>query len=213
MSRSWPDAAPRRGEIATVRATAWDLQELRGFCGPAAVDQDDLEELREREREEAYRRGRADGEQAALARARREVETALGAARRVLEQVREARDGWERSRDEDLVALATAIARQIVGRELQGDLEAFRALIRKAASAFPMDHAVKVRLHPSDLALLAEATGGHAPAPEELDGREARWVADEDVVPGGCLVEGPDRIVDGRVDEALNRIYRELTHG
>ena len=48
---------------------------------------------------------------------------------------------------------------------------------------------------------------------ETTGGREARWIADEDVVPGGCIVEGPDRIVDGRVDQALERIFWELTRG
>jgi hypothetical protein len=32
-------------------------------------------------------------------------------------------------------------------------------------------------------------------------------------MPGGCIVEGPDRIVDGRLDEALCRIVRSLTDG
>lgn len=196
-------------------ATAWDWEDLAGPGGGAHahVDQADLDALREQELEGAYRRGRADGEQAAHARARKEVETAVSAARRVVQQVREARESWEKQLEENLVALSTAIARQIMDRELEGDLDSYRALVRKAVATFPLDHSVKIRAHPYDLAKLTRAHDGQTPSPDDTDGREVRWTADEEVIPGGCVVEGPDRIVDGRVDEALERIYWELTHG
>jgi len=200
----------------TTSADSWDWPDLDGARGRVAnrpVDQAQLEALREEELESAYRRGRVDGEQAAHARARREVETAVAAARGVLQQVRESRESWSQRLEENLVALATAVARQIIERELRGDADSFRALVRKATASFPLDHGVKIRLHPSDLALLSEASGGGSPAAGDTDGREARWIADEEVVPGGCIVEGPDRIVDGRVDGALERVYWEVTGG
>jgi flagellar biosynthesis/type III secretory pathway protein FliH len=40
--------------------------------------------------------------------------------------------------------------------------------------------------------------------------REATWLADPRVSRGGCLIEGRDRIVDGRVDTALERAYRHM---
>jgi flagellar biosynthesis/type III secretory pathway protein FliH len=48
-----------------------------------------------------------------------------------------------------------------------------------------------------------------------MDGAEQRpahWIADAQVKSGGCVVEGRDRIVDGRVDTALERVYRRLAH-
>jgi hypothetical protein len=41
---------------------------------------------------------------------------------------------------------------------------------------------------------------------------DALWLGDARVQPGGCLVEGRDRIIDGRVDTALDRTYRRLTY-
>jgi flagellar biosynthesis/type III secretory pathway protein FliH len=208
---------PVRGSTAVgATPSSWDWEELDGLPAPMRhhpVDQAELDALREQELEAAYRRGRADGEQAAHTRARREVETAVAAARGALQQVRDGHESWSQHLEENLVALATAISRQILERELKGDLETFRVLVRKASATFPLDQAVRIRLHPSDLAVLARANGGQVPAEADTDNREARWIADEDVVPGGCIVEGPDRIVDGRVDAALERVYRELTHG
>jgi flagellar biosynthesis/type III secretory pathway protein FliH len=40
--------------------------------------------------------------------------------------------------------------------------------------------------------------------------RELRWTPDARVARGGVLAEGRERIVDGRVDSALERMYRAL---
>jgi general L-amino acid transport system substrate-binding protein len=42
--------------------------------------------------------------------------------------------------------------------------------------------------------------------------KDVQWLPDGRVAPGGCLIEGRDRIVDGRVDTALERLYRRLTY-
>jgi flagellar biosynthesis/type III secretory pathway protein FliH len=40
--------------------------------------------------------------------------------------------------------------------------------------------------------------------------QDVRWVADPHIVRGGCLVEGRERIIDGRVDTSLERAYRSI---
>jgi len=162
--------------------------------------------LREAELDAAYRRGRAEGEQSAQARARREVESALSAARSVVREVREVRAAWNRALEENLAALATAVAARLVQRELAADPAAQLEVVRHALASFPPRQEVRVHVHPSDLAALGPVGGD--------DGeRDVRWVADEAVAPGGCLLEGPERIVDGRLDEGLKRIWQELVHG
>lgn len=190
---------------------AWSWQDLAGT--PHTADAAEAEALRLRELEDAYARGRAEGDAAGFARARRELATAVAAVRGVVQEVRAARETWDRSLEENLVALAAAIARHIVGQELVGSPDALRELVRKAISTYPVDQMVKVRLHPEDLELLADCDEGTSPADAVSGGREARWIADADLARGGCVVEGPDRIVDGRVDKALERIYWELTRG
>jgi flagellar biosynthesis/type III secretory pathway protein FliH len=212
---TWSSKGPAAsGEQAPAQPfDRWDLEEL---SSPEATapggDQQERESLRQQEIESAYRRGRAEGEEAAHARARREVASALSAARRIVQEVRDAQASWERTAQDNLVALATAIARHVVGRELMSDPYGYRDLVKRALETFPDDQTLKVRLNPADLAMLAAAAD--APLPDTRDlGREVRWVADEQIAPGGCVVEGPERIVDGRVDEALERLYRKLTRG
>ncbi len=220
-------SAPATG--ATVRAggrvapksaavSKWDWTELDGTPallntnrsagqkGSAAVYDEDGTEA-------AYRRGVADGREALQATVCRELELAKSAALSAVEEVRKHSEAWAARLQDNLVALAVGIARQIVEREVDEDPEIFLALARKAVAAFPVDQPVKVRLHPDDLALLVEGGARANESSISIGDRMVPWVSDEETVRGGCLVQGPVKIVDGRLDEALKRVYRTLTNG
>jgi len=134
----------------------------------------------------------------------------MRAAESAVDQIRLSREAWNAVLHDNLVTLATAMARQIVERELRQDPATFQELARKAVAGFPADEPLRIRLHPADLLLLAGDEGDVDPAAVKLGDRFVRWIPDEEIIPGGCIVEGPDRIVDGRVDEALQRIYWTL---
>jgi flagellar biosynthesis/type III secretory pathway protein FliH len=74
-------------------------------------------------------------------------------------------------------------------------------LVQDALAQFPQETNLRVRLNPADHALLA----GDPSYPE------INWVADARIVRGGCVVEGRERIIDGRVDLALEQIFRKLS--
>ncbi len=193
---------------------AWSWQDLARTPSSAhAADAAEREALRVRELEDAYARGHAEGEAAGFARARNELATAVAAVRGVVQEVREARESWDRGLEDNLAALATAVARRVVEQELEHAPEALRGLVREAISMYPVDQTVKVRMHPDDLELLAECDESTSPGEAVAGNREVSWMADASVGRGGCVVEGPDRIVDGRVDKTLERIYWELTRG
>jgi flagellar biosynthesis/type III secretory pathway protein FliH len=63
-------------------------------------------------------------------------------------------------------------------------------------------------VNPLDLSLLTANAISDAGA--VTGNRDASWLADPRVSRGGCLIEGRDRIVDGRVDTALERAYRRM---
>ncbi|MHB1310456.1 MAG: FliH/SctL family protein [Gemmatimonadaceae bacterium] len=155
-----------------------------------------------------FEEGRREGEvaeQARLRAARRTTEEAL-------DVIRANEERWSDSIDENIIALAIAAARHVVDRELALDPALVAQIVARALEAFPIDQPVRVRINPGDLAVL---NAGDTPSLEDLAGvadRGAHWIADARVVSGGCIVEGRDRIVDGRVDSALERVYRRLTH-
>ncbi|MDH5590605.1 MAG: FliH/SctL family protein [Gemmatimonadota bacterium] len=194
---------------------AWDLTDLaaKPQRGPSQEELDAIREDRHaKELEATYRRGRAEGEEAARVAARRDLTHVFDALSETLQLVTAHRETWEKNLMDNLVALSTAIARHIVGRELRGDVDTYRELVRKSIASFPLDHRLRIRLHPTDLGLLGgNLEDGVMPPEDTTGGRDARWIPDPEVVPGGVVVEGPDSIVDGRVDAALERLYRVLT--
>jgi flagellar biosynthesis/type III secretory pathway protein FliH len=155
---------------------------------------------------QGFEEGRLEGEAAEQARLR----TAVRAAAEALDALRAGEAHWTGQIEANIVALAVAVARHVVGRELATDPSFVRGLVRQALAEFPLEQPLRVRVHPQDVPLLEAA------APEDEDpllagGREARWVPDPTIARGGCIVEGRERIIDGRVDTALERIYRRLT--
>ena len=154
-----------------------------------------------------YEAGRLDGELAASAHLR----TAIVAAEDALDQIRAGEAKWQESVSENISALALAVARHIVGHELRSDPTNVAELVKRAIAEFPIDQPLRVRVSPLDLSLLSQ------PGPEGgalvaiAPNRDVRWMADSRIQPGGCVVEGRERIIDGRVDTALERMYRRLT--
>lgn len=161
---------------------------------------------------DAYATGFAEGRQAGEEGERARLRTSVRAAEEAIDHVNQAGARWTDAAEENLVTLSIAIARHIIDRELALDAEVISRIVRRALSEFPIDQPVKVRLHPDDLAIIEGASDSGASSVLDQPARSARWVADSRMMAGGCVVEGRDRIIDGRVDAALERVYRRLAH-
>ncbi|MCX5761911.1 MAG: FliH/SctL family protein [Gemmatimonadetes bacterium] len=157
----------------------------------------------------AFEEGRHEGEHAERARLR----TALAAAEESIEALRAGEERWQGMIEENICALAVSVARHIVDREVADNPDIMEKLVRRALAEFPIDQPVRVRVNPTDMQII-QANGGQA-ALDALTGtppREAHWIPDVRISRGGSVVEGRDRIIDGRVDTALERVYRRLTY-
>jgi flagellar biosynthesis/type III secretory pathway protein FliH len=206
-------AASRASEHVPAGARApipthWALDELDAAHVVASADDApalDAEALAQA----AYDRGFHDGLQSATLSEGERMRAALTVLHDAVRDVRQQATAWTSNAQENICALAVAVAQQIIGRELQGDAGMVRELVRRALTELPLDQPVTVRLHPEDLRLLADASS--APDVRPLERAEFQWVADPRLHRGGCLIEGRDRIIDGRVDTALERLYRRLS--
>jgi flagellar assembly protein FliH len=208
-------AAVRATPAAQVSgSTAWFLDELvlptakaSVFNAPAAkevVNPQLLAEERARLIDEGYARGLADGEHKARLAAQATLEQALGVVHEMSSQLSEVVSLAPAVLEENVAALAVIVARQIIGREVGLDKDVVANLVRRALTEFPVDQSVRIRVNPVDLSLLG--AGGTSITGK----RDVSWLADPRISRGGCLVEGRERIVDGRVDTALERAYRRL---
>ncbi|MEO7360177.1 MAG: FliH/SctL family protein [Gemmatimonadaceae bacterium] len=154
----------------------------------------------------AYAHGRADGEKMAWAELLPRIESIADALGDALEDVRLHQQRWTSNAEENLAVLAVAVARQLIAREVEVDPSIVAGLVQRALAQFPLEQQVSVRLHPED----AESCNELLLPTEGNKFHEIRWIADAQVHRGGCMVEGRERIIDGRVDTALERIYRSI---
>ncbi|MCA0375366.1 MAG: flagellar assembly protein FliH [Gemmatimonadetes bacterium] len=154
---------------------------------------------------DAYARGRADGERAARAALDHALAGALQALGEAVESVRLHEARWLSNAEENIAALSVLVARHVVQAAVEVDPTFLQQVVQSALQQCPAEQEITVRLHPDDLAACRSVIAQHA---DQVQG--IRWIADPSIVRGGCLTEGRERIIDGRVDTALERAYRML---
>jgi len=161
--------------------------------------------------EDAFARGYEEGRQAGELAEGARLRSAVLAASDALGALQRESERWLGNAEANIAALAIAVARHVIGQQIAEDKSSMGEMVRGALAEFPIDQPLVVRVNPSDLRAITVALseGGETPVAQRA---ELQWMSDARIAPGGCLVEGRDRIVDGRVDTALERVYRRLTY-
>jgi flagellar assembly protein FliH len=202
-----------RGGAARTQGGAWRLDSLaaaRVDAAPAPDPAAVAAAVHGKEVSDAYahgfEEGRREGEHAEQARLRNSMSSVVDA----LDVIRSSEERWNGALEENIGALSCAIARHIVDREIAADPELVSRLVKRAIAEFRIDQPVRVRVNPNDLSII-EANTDPADARHDRE-HEVHWIGDPRIATGGCVVEGRERIVDGRVDTALERAYRRIAY-
>jgi flagellar assembly protein FliH len=191
-------------ELEDVRESAVAVQEAAAAAAHAA--------RRQAEIDDAYQRGVHDGREQGEMAERARLRGAVVAAECALDDIREGEVRWLSHLEENVAAIAVAVAQQVIVREVSVEREIVSALVSRAVQEFGLDQALTIRVNPGDLETLSAVTRRDDAEGPVSPPRDVRWVGDARIEPGGCVVEGRERIVDGRVDTSLERLYRRLTH-
>ena len=160
-----------------------------------------LADLQAEAHKEAFDLGLVEGRETGRAEVRAQVER-LSAMFQDLARPFEALDAEV---ERELLALAMALARQIVRRELKTDPTHIIGIIRDAIAALPVAaREVRVHLHPEDAAVVRQHL-----APTES---ERAWAIIEDPVMarGGCQITTATSRIDARLETRLGAILSEL---
>jgi flagellar assembly protein FliH len=150
---------------------------------------------------EAFAQGLAEGREAG----RGEVRTQVERLSAMLHDLTKPFEQLDADVERELLALAMALARQIVRRELKTDPTQIIGIIRDAIAALPVAaREVRVQLHPEDAAVVREHL---APTINER-----AWAIVEDPVMarGGCQITSTNSRIDARLETRLNTIVSEL---
>jgi flagellar assembly protein FliH len=160
-----------------------------------------LADLQAEAYKEAFAQGLDEGRKAGRAEVAAQVERLEGMFYDLTKPFKELDDEVER----ELLALAMALARQIVRRELKADPTHIIGIIREAIAALPVAaREVRVHLHPEDAAVVRENL-----APTESE-RAWQIVEDPVMARGGCRVTTATSRIDARLETRLGAILSEL---
>jgi flagellar assembly protein FliH len=186
---------------AATAAAAWEPPKIDGPVLPLHRRSADLGAIGR----EAWERGFAEGRAAGLAAAQQQMQHATAAAERRAQQLQSIWDLMARPLAEldqqvleQLGALAGAIARQIVRRELRTQPDEIIAVIRDTVALLPANaRQVRVHLHPDDAALVRERLSPSA--------SDRTWTILEDPVltRGGCRLTSDSSTIDASVEQRL----------
>lgn len=181
---------------------SWSVPDLRTIAAPGSAATGPTAE------EAAYQRGWDEGRQALLADDEATLATRLTTLAAVERSLADAATLLQARFAESVNVLALGIARHVVGSQFESDPTLMRDLLARALEMAPLAGPITVHLHPDDLESIRDMEtvrrGGTEPV-------ELRWVADASVLRGGCVVEGPASVVDGRIDRVLLDIYERLS--
>lgn len=155
----------------------------------------------------AYERGFAEGREQGIAEGYERIVPTIEVLSGLTQTLEQTHADFSLDLERSLHALAIAVAKHIIQRELSLDPTIVTGLVQQALDLVPRDVTLEVRLNPDDLERLQDQL--HQ---VEAGGRplHIQWLGDSALEPGGFLVETPLRVVDGRIDEALRALYERL---
>lgn len=163
-----------------------------------------IERIEEQAREEGFEAGRQEG----LAAARAEIDARAAMLDRLMGNLAAPLEQVDEEVEQELVALALAVTRQLVRRELRSDPGQIVAVVREAMAVLPSSaRSVELRLHPEDATLVREVM--------RVGEDEPRWRIVEDPVlsRGGCKVNTETTQVDATLESRLNAVVAQVLGG
>ncbi len=157
-----------------------------------------------RVKEESFQAGRQSG----LEENREAVEAAIKSLEEFTELLKESEKSFIRNAEMQVVKLSLAVARKIIDREVQSDREIVVYTVREALKRVADKTEVTVRVNPDEL----ENILSHRRELEDVDRDlgEVKFLPDEKIALGGCIVETKVGAVDGRIEAQIEEIERNF---
>ena len=155
-----------------------------------------------------FERGVAEGEKRMAERVAtmRQQEQALTGA--LMAQLESTWRGLHETVEEEVAALAFSIAQKVLRDLITDSRDVIVTQVRAALSHLHESGLVRIRVHPSDLAILESARVGLSQTPHGL--LSLKFETDPGISPGGCLVHASSLLIDATLETQLLRLGEAL---
>ena len=198
---AWPKVAPLDSPPANLheypeelRATLAASQTVgRASHSPADPDQ---------RTRSAYQQGLQEGEAAAQREMAAQLDAVNGRLARTIEELSGLRARFRHEAEEDVVALAIAIARRVLHRELTVSPDALLGLVKAALEKIEVREVHRVRVRPED-AVLVQQHFEKMGLPRRIE-----VIADPGLDHGAAILDSSRGALDASVETQLDEIQR-----
>lgn len=155
-----------------------------------------------------FERGVAEGEKRSTERlaAARQREHTLVAA--LMARLEETWQSLHETIEEEITSLSFTIAHKVVRDAVSDKRDLIVTQVRSALTHLHESGLVRVRVHPSDLAVLESARTALSQTPHGL--LTLKFETDPAISPGGCLVQAQSLLIDATLDTQLLRLGEAL---
>ena len=192
--RSAPQTSPQSGARQLTTSNSRETQE-----DPRAKNEN-LEQIIG----QARAAGRAEGEAQARQQVQAEVQGMLQKLAAAIHESAELRGRLRERAESDLVRLAIAIAKRVLGREVNTDPEAITGLVKAGLERLRVHELLRVRINPEHKPKVAEYLARFGAAHVEVLGDPA-------CEPGAVVFETSRGNLDASMETQLREIERGLT--
>lgn len=186
-----------------MKSDAFKPQEVASFflreVSQDAIETSDAEKiggkLSKIERE-GYEKGFTAGEEAGRALGLSKLDPTEKILLKLIEELNHLRATILEETEEDVLTIALAIAHRITGQQVRENPELILNNIQKAIKKIGKTEKLIIRLHPEDLELLSQDADAMIHAQNK--NIALQFETDTRLAPGDYIVEGEERMIDGR---------------
>lgn len=195
--------------------TADDMEQLRqaaydeGFAeGKEEGFSKGYHDGREQGLQDGTAQGAAEGKKQAYTEAQAEIDSKLLQLSQLIEQLQQPLAGLNKQVEHALSDLALAMAKAVIGVEVNTNPTIILQALQEATAALPLNaEHMLIKLHPDDIALIREHYSD-----TELQERHWQLRAEPLVERGGCLVESEKSSVDRSLTQRLQSSLEHFLH-
>lgn len=161
----------------------------------------------EKVRSQAYSQGKKDG----LDEERESVEQALSNLEEYTKKLVENEKNFLRYAEKHVVTLAVAVAKRILGREVETDKMIVVHSVQEALQQVADKASICIKVNPEDYDNILK----HRKALQKIDRNlpELEFIKDDKISRGGCIIQTRTGMIDGRLTSQLEEIERNFTRG
>ena len=158
-------------------------------------------------REKAYKSGYEDGQEKAFKEMQERIDSIHNVFKEGIEDIASLKQRILSQSENDIVRLATEIAKRLACRELQQHPDTIVAIVKEAIKTVGGEDKVVIEVHPDDHAILTQYMDELRENPE---GPVIRMEANPEVKPGGCIVVAETGLTDMSLEARMDSIDQLL---